>query len=77
MRFHRGARTLFAVLAALVLVGVWVSQASRPGKVEGCPVGCARQGDGRPSSEVRITSLNLLHDFPRFRYIHERLELVA
>lgn len=77
MRLYRGIRTLLAVLAALVLVGVWVSQASRPGKVEGCPVGCAKPADGRPSPEVRVASLNLLHDFPRFGYIRERLELVA
>lgn len=77
VRLHRGVRTLLVVLAALALIGLWVSQVSRPGNVEGCPVGCARPGDGRPSPEVRIASLNLLHDFPRFGYIHERLELVA
>lgn len=77
MKLHRGARPFLVVLMVLALIGVWVSQASRPGKVEGCPVGCAKPGDGQPSSEVRIASLNLLHDFPHFGYLTERLELVA
>lgn len=77
MKTHRRTRITPIVLAAVALMGLWVSQASRPGNIEGCPVGCAQPADGRPSQEVRIASLNLLHDFPYFGYIPERLELVA
>lgn len=77
MKSHRRTPIVLAVLMAVVLVGLWVSQASRPGNIEGCPVGCAKPTDSRLSPEVRIASLNLLHDFPHFGYISERLELVA
>lgn len=77
MMLHRRARIVLALLTALALIGFWVSQASRPGNVEGCPVGCGRPAEGRPSQEVRVASLNLLHDFPHFGYISERMELVV
>lgn len=77
MKPHRRARIVPTVLVAVALVGLWISRASWPGSVEGCPVGCAKPADSHPSQEVRIASLNLLHDFPYFRYIPERLELVA
>ncbi len=76
MRLHRGTRIFLTVLMLVILLGVWVSQASRPGNVEGCPDGCATV-ESTPDATLRIASLNLLHDFPRFGYLTERLELVA
>jgi len=65
----------------LVLLGLgvalWVTNASMPGaRVEGCPDGCATVGDRR-EGPLRLLSLNLLHDFPRFESLSRRLDLVA
>lgn len=65
---------LLIVLAALAL---WVMNASQPGAaVEGCLTGCARAT--RPDDgTVRMVSLNVLHDFPHFAYLPQRLDLIA
>lgn len=68
---------LVRLLLALALLALWVMNASRPGAaVEGCLTGCARAT--RPDDgTVRIVSLNVLHDFPHFAYLPQRLDLVA
>lgn len=62
--------------ALLALLALWALNASRPGaRVEGCPEGCAR-GERR-EGPLRVLSLNMLHGFPRFRYLEGRLRLLA
>jgi endonuclease/exonuclease/phosphatase family metal-dependent hydrolase len=65
---------LVPVIAGL---GWWIPNVSRPGdEVLGCLNGCAttnRRGDGG----LRVLSLNVLHDFPRFDSLPQRLELIA
>ena len=65
------------LLMALAVLALWTMNASQPGAaVEGCLAGCAtatRLDDG----SVRIMSLNVLHDFPRFAFLPQRLDLVA
>jgi len=64
-----------AVVVALAATFVW--NASRVGVgVEGCPVGCASTGERKPGA-LRVVSLNVLHGFPDFERLDERLELVA
>jgi len=64
-------------LLALALLAVWVSQVSRPGRqVEGCFDGCATALP-QPASQVRVISFNMLHGFPRFEHLPQRLELIA
>ena len=59
-------RRVTGLLIALALLALWMLNASQPGvAVEGCLDGCAtaaRPDDGT----LRIVSLNVLHDFPRF-----------
>ena len=64
-------------LAALALLAVWVMNVSRPGtRVEGCAWGCATTGPRR-EGPLRIMSLNVLHGFPRFAHLEQRLDRVA
>jgi endonuclease/exonuclease/phosphatase family metal-dependent hydrolase len=66
----------FIFLFPLVIL-VWVLNASRPGRrVEGCFEGCANLGD-HPDRKLRVISLNMLHGFPKFENLNQRLELIA
>jgi endonuclease/exonuclease/phosphatase family metal-dependent hydrolase len=69
------------VLPALLMVGlaavVFVFNASRAGtKVEGCAQGCATALQS-PGTTLRVMSMNVLHDLPRFKHLSRRLDLVA
>jgi endonuclease/exonuclease/phosphatase family metal-dependent hydrolase len=70
-------RRLAWLLIAGAVLALWVLNASQPGAVvEGCLAGCAtttRPDDG----SVRIVSLNVLHDFPHFAFLPQRLDLIA
>ena len=74
----RPRRWIYLILAlALLLVATWFLNVSRPGsRVEGCPEGCA---DAPPRREgpLRVLSLNMLHGFPRFEHLDDRLDLIA
>lgn len=64
------------VLVAAALAA-WALNASRVGnQVEGCPKGCA-VADERRDGPLRVMSLNMLHGFPRFDRLRERLDLIA
>ena len=65
-------------LAALgLLVFVWVLNVSRAGRqVEGCPQDCATAAP-RQAGPLRILSLNVLHGFPRFEHLSQRLDRIA
>jgi endonuclease/exonuclease/phosphatase family metal-dependent hydrolase len=72
------------VLLVLVPVAltVWVFTASRPGRtVEGCLDGCATGASLRDQEarddELSVLSLNMLHGFPKFARLGERLDLMA
>lgn len=66
---------LIAVVTALVIV--WALNASRVGtRVEGCPQGYATVGNRR-EGPLRVMSMNVLHGFPRFEHLRQRLDLVA
>jgi endonuclease/exonuclease/phosphatase family metal-dependent hydrolase len=65
------------VVLGLLFIEVWVLNVSRPGaRPEGCPSGCAT-AMARREGPLRILSLNVLHGFPRFDYLDERLEIIA
>jgi endonuclease/exonuclease/phosphatase family metal-dependent hydrolase len=60
-----------------LLVTAWLLNVSRPGtSVEGCPEGCATVGERR-SGPLRVLSLNVLHGFPQFEHLSQRLDLIA
>ena len=64
------------VFIALLLV-VWVLNASRVGsRPQGCPQGCSTAAS-RNDSRLRVMSLNVLHGYPRFERLPERLDLIA
>lgn len=70
-------RYWWLVLLALPLLAIWVLNVSRPGThVEGCAQGCVTAGPRR-DGPLRIMSLNVLHGFPRFAHLEQRLALVA
>lgn len=75
---RRSKRWLWLLLVALlVLIAVWVLNASRPGsRVEGCPEGCATAAP-RSEGPLRFLSLNMLHGFPRFEYLGDRIDSIA
>ena len=67
----------FLLAAALLLIGTWLLNVSRPGsRVEGCPEGCAT-APPRSEGPLRVLSLNMLHGFPRFEHLDDRLDLIA
>ena len=67
----------FTGLTVGLLLVVWLLNVSRPGThVEGCPEGCVTS-DIRQDGPLRVFSLNLLHDFPSFDYLDQRLDLVV
>jgi endonuclease/exonuclease/phosphatase family metal-dependent hydrolase len=81
MPASEGRRRRRAVVLGLglfvILVGAWVLCASHPGgRVAGCPDGCATAGERRPGP-LRVISLNMLHGFPRFEDLAQRLDLIA
>jgi endonuclease/exonuclease/phosphatase family metal-dependent hydrolase len=72
-------RRLGWLILGLAIVGLvlWIPNVSKPGdEAEGCLQGCAvtrSQDDG----QLRVVSLNVLHDFPRYDSLPQRLDLVA
>jgi endonuclease/exonuclease/phosphatase family metal-dependent hydrolase len=67
----------FLLAAFLLLIGAWLPNVSRPGsRVEGCPEGCATAAP-RSDGPLRVLSLNMLHGFPRFEHLDDRLDLIA
>jgi endonuclease/exonuclease/phosphatase family metal-dependent hydrolase len=60
-----------------LLLTYWILNVSRPGKgVEGCFEGCATGGPRR-EGQLRVMSLNMLHGFPRFSHLGERLAVIS
>jgi endonuclease/exonuclease/phosphatase family metal-dependent hydrolase len=73
---HRYRFLLLALTLGLALLG-WVALASRPGaQARGCPQGCASPRPRRPGP-LRVMSLNMLHGFPRFARLPQRLDLIV
>jgi endonuclease/exonuclease/phosphatase family metal-dependent hydrolase len=67
----------FGAVALLAGLGLWARNASRPGaRVEGCFDGCAAPPAGSRAG-LRVMSMNVLHDIPRFRSLSDRLDIVA
>jgi endonuclease/exonuclease/phosphatase family metal-dependent hydrolase len=61
----------------LGLVVVYVVNASIPGRrVEGCASECATALERQPGP-LRVASLNMLHGFPGFKNLPDRIELIA
>ena len=76
-RRSRGRRYGWLVVLGLVGLVAWVLNVSRPGtRVEGCLAGCAAAGPRR-DGPLRVMSLNVLHGFPRFAHLPDRLDLIA
>jgi endonuclease/exonuclease/phosphatase family metal-dependent hydrolase len=81
VRRHDGAVTrareaMLAVLVAALAVGGWVVVSSRPGlRPAGCLAGCAA-GERSPGP-MRIVGLNVLHGFPSFAELDQRVGVIA
>jgi len=57
-------------------LSLWVLNASRVGPLESCLADCAAMGEtGR--NRLRVMDLNVLHGFPRFESLSQRLNLIA
>ena len=74
---HRRRRLITLAIVVVILLAVWVLNASTAGEgAQGCPQGCAVRTTRRPGS-LRVMSFNVLHGFPNFENLAERLELTA
>ena len=61
----------------IFVTAAWLLSVSRAGtRVTGCPEGCSVVGQ-RQEGPLRVISLNVLHGFPRFARLEERLDLIA
>jgi endonuclease/exonuclease/phosphatase family metal-dependent hydrolase len=71
-------KLLLALVAVpLVLLALLAPVSSRPGREpEGCLDGCARPSTRQPGP-LRVLSLNVLHGFPIFAHVEERMALIA
>lgn len=79
---RRRGLLLALVLLSLSLLGIWVLHVSQVGtRVEGCPDDCVwssrSPNPSRQPGRLRVLSLNVLHGFPRFQYLEQRLDLIA
>jgi endonuclease/exonuclease/phosphatase family metal-dependent hydrolase len=76
---RRKLKVLALVLGPLFVagaLGLWVMNASRVGPLESCLSDCAAAGEtGRDT--LRVMDLNVLHGFPRFKALSQRLDLIA
>jgi endonuclease/exonuclease/phosphatase family metal-dependent hydrolase len=71
-------KLLSCVLGPLFVgvLGLWVLNASRVGPLESCLSDCATVDEaGRDT--LRVMDLNVLHGFPRFKALSQRLDLIA
>jgi len=74
---HKGMKRKWLVLLILILAMVWIFNVSRPGyRVDGCFDGCATTNDQTDKS-IRIVSLNMLHGFPKFEHLMQRLMVIS
>jgi endonuclease/exonuclease/phosphatase family metal-dependent hydrolase len=70
-------RWLLFIVILLAILATWVSNASTAGRRPvGCPQACATRTT-RPEVPLRVISFNVLHGFPRFEDLEERLHLAA
>jgi endonuclease/exonuclease/phosphatase family metal-dependent hydrolase len=74
---HSQPRRTCLILLAILGAGGWILNASRPGaQVGGCRSECATPSTRR-EGPLRVISLNILHGFPRFENLQQRLDLIA
>ena len=74
---RRARRCAGAFLVVSMMLVVWLLNVSRAGTgVGGCPQGCAT-AERRREGPLRVMSLNMLHGFPRFDRLQDRLDLIA
>jgi len=73
----KARRWLWALGLVVLMATGWVLCASCVGgRVSGCPEACATSTE-RQDGPLRLLSLNMLHGFPRFERLSERIELIA
>ena len=78
-RGNIGCRALLGglLLGLALLFAFWLGNVSRPGRrTWGCAAGCATPTVRQPGP-LRLLSLNMLHGFPRFAHLEQRLDLIA
>jgi endonuclease/exonuclease/phosphatase family metal-dependent hydrolase len=64
-------------LLLALLLAAWVLNASRIGlRVPGCPEGCS-EPETRREGPLRVMSLNVLHGYPHFENLAQRLDQIA
>ena len=73
---QRRTKSRVALLLGAVLV-IWLLNASTAGsRAAGCLDGCAFRS-ARSDGPLRVMSINVLHDFPRFQSLADRLDLIT
>ncbi len=70
------SRLVVLIIVALIAL-IYVTNGSKPGsRVEGCGEGCA-VGEVPSGSTLRVVSLNMLHGFPLFKDLSQRVDLIS
>lgn len=67
---------LIAILAVVILISGYIFTASRIGAFESCLVECS-QFSSEYNDEFQLMNLNMLHGYPDFEHLPERLDLIA
>ena len=76
-KMHPGRMNLLLVGVLLLLLALYMLNASRAGsEVVGCPRDCATASERSPGP-LRVISLNMLHGFPSFTDLALRVNLIA
>jgi endonuclease/exonuclease/phosphatase family metal-dependent hydrolase len=73
---ERKSVLISAILVVLLLLAIFFANASRVGPLEDCLVECSQHSQIY-SKEISILNLNILHDFPNFEMLTERVDLLV
>ncbi len=76
-RFRFWLTLIIACLIVILLASVFLVNVSKAGRApSGCPIGCSRS-EIRDDNILRLMSLNVLHGYPEFAYLRQRMSLIA
>jgi endonuclease/exonuclease/phosphatase family metal-dependent hydrolase len=67
---------LIAIMAVMLLISSYMFTASQIGEFESCLVECT-QFPREHNNEFLVMNLNMLHGYPDFEHLSERLDLIA
>ena len=77
-KVQRRGWLIWLILLLILGMGIGVLNVSKPGRdVIACLEACATPSTSAETENFRILSLNMLHDYPDFAYLEERVALLS